>query len=281
VDFDPADSDFDQHWVLVIGYEGETDFYMMDPWHGDIATVNSRYPIAGSDVLEAIFYRPLAVEPEPDPEPDMPKLDMLSFLRGDGRIFEMQHASGGQERNQVQPHPTDANAWYIAKGENEGHWELWRLVKIVVDGEIEEVICLDTDTSPANASDGTERYYKIRKSAGLAPKYRRFMAIGETFRDGGHTVQFYRKDNCQPHAENSGAAENATTIVALHESMTFANGIILANVLEVQENSERQFWCAGYGRVKWVSQWGSSQISEEHGPGQRPDIKREVIGCLG
>jgi hypothetical protein len=158
---------------------------------------------------------------------------------------------------------------------------LGRLVKIVVDGEIEEVICLDTDTSPANASDGTERYYKIRKSAGLAPKYRRFMAIGETFRDGGHTVQFYRKDNCQPHAENSGAAENATTIVALHESMTFANGIILANVLEVQENSERQFWCAGYGRVKWVSQWGSSQISEEHGPGQRPDIKREVIGCLG
>lgn len=214
-------------------------------------------------------------------QPPAEKLDMLQFLRGDGRIFEMQHAGGGQERNQVQPHPTDPNAWYVCKGENEGHWELWRLVTMVVDGEIEEVFCLDTDTSAANASDGTARYYKIRKNDGLAPKYRRFMAVGESFGDSGHVVQFYRKDNCQPHPENSGPAANVTLIVALHEEMEFANGIVLQNVLEVQENSETQFWCAGYGRVKWVSPWGSSQISEEHAPGQRPDIKREVIGCLG
>lgn len=70
VDFNPATSDFDQHWVLVVGYIGDTDFIMADPWHGDIDIVNNRYPIAGSDILEAIFYTPsTATQPPPPGQP--------------------------------------------------------------------------------------------------------------------------------------------------------------------------------------------------------------------
>jgi hypothetical protein len=56
VDFNPGTSQWDQHWVLLIGWYGE-EFYMADPWHGDIALVSSRYNITGSDIIEAIFYR--------------------------------------------------------------------------------------------------------------------------------------------------------------------------------------------------------------------------------
>lgn len=56
VDFNPATPQWEQHWVLLIGYEGET-FWMADPWYGDVEIVNNRYGIAGSDILEAIFYR--------------------------------------------------------------------------------------------------------------------------------------------------------------------------------------------------------------------------------
>jgi len=38
VDFDPSDSDDDQHWLLVYGYEGET-FFAFDPWSGTDITL--------------------------------------------------------------------------------------------------------------------------------------------------------------------------------------------------------------------------------------------------
>lgn len=55
VDFNPLTPQWEQHWVLLIGWFGE-DFWMADPWYGDVEVVNNRYAIAGSDVLEAIFY---------------------------------------------------------------------------------------------------------------------------------------------------------------------------------------------------------------------------------
>lgn len=58
VDFNPKDTDFDQHWVLVCGLAGSGDYYMMDPQHGDYELVSKRYGIAGSDILEALFYSP-------------------------------------------------------------------------------------------------------------------------------------------------------------------------------------------------------------------------------
>lgn len=64
VDFKPATPQWEQHWVLLVGQDGD-DWLMMDPWHGDVVTVASRYGIAGDDILEAIFYRPKDAVPPP------------------------------------------------------------------------------------------------------------------------------------------------------------------------------------------------------------------------
>jgi hypothetical protein len=66
--------------VLIVGYEGDSEFYMMDPWHGDIVTVNSRYGIPGSDILEALFYRPGVVTPPPPPPPPGQTFDLAAYM---------------------------------------------------------------------------------------------------------------------------------------------------------------------------------------------------------
>lgn len=79
VDFNPATGQWEQHWVLLIGWYDE-EFYMADPWHGDITTVNSRYPIPGSDVLQAIFYH----EKEPSGVYTGPEVTYTPVIHGPG-----------------------------------------------------------------------------------------------------------------------------------------------------------------------------------------------------
>jgi hypothetical protein len=55
VDFKPVTSAWEQHWVLLI-QELDGDYLMADPWTGTIGSLSETYGIAGTDVLEAIFY---------------------------------------------------------------------------------------------------------------------------------------------------------------------------------------------------------------------------------
>ena len=57
VDFNPATAQWEQHWVLIVGEAVSGDWLIADPWHGDMIQLSTRYGIAGSDVLEAIFYK--------------------------------------------------------------------------------------------------------------------------------------------------------------------------------------------------------------------------------
>jgi hypothetical protein len=206
----------------------------------------------------------------PPPPPAEPKIDMLAYLRGPhGFQYELRRPDGSQERYQIQWDTANPQVWYIVKGENQGYYERWSFD--------DNYIYLELDTSPAPASDGTQRYYTVKKNGVRSPKYRRWMSVGENFSDGGHVVQFVNKVNCQPHAENSGNATNSTTVVKGPYVETFYNGIILQDVIHCLENVENQYWCKGIGRVKWESPWLTSAISEIHGIGQRPDVKRETI----
>ena len=58
VDFNPATGQWEQHWVLIIGYNAD-DWLIADPWHGDVVLASQRYNITGDDVLEALFYEPV------------------------------------------------------------------------------------------------------------------------------------------------------------------------------------------------------------------------------
>ena len=58
VDFYPQTRDHEQHWVVLIG-RTDDDWWMIDPWTGEIGLVSAHYDIAGSDVLEALFFEPI------------------------------------------------------------------------------------------------------------------------------------------------------------------------------------------------------------------------------
>lgn len=69
VDFNPATPRWEQHWVLLTGYDGD-HFYMNDPWTGKGGVrVNDVYGIVGSDLLECLFYLPPSDVPAPPPPP--------------------------------------------------------------------------------------------------------------------------------------------------------------------------------------------------------------------
>lgn len=262
VDFDPADSDFDQHWVLVIGYAGDTDFWMADPWEGDIEIVNNRYPIAGSDILQAIFYHPIEVQPPTDNT-----IDLVEYMfPQEGRIYEVRHPGGSQERIQ---HQVEGTTQFITKGENQGFFERWEYDS--------KYIYLVRDTSPGPDSV----FYDVAKPDGSrTPWCLRHMAVGQSFNDGGHVVTFKSKETCSPIGDpRSGNSANSSQLLAHYDAYAFSTGILLNDVIAIRGNTETHYFAKGYGRVQWSSPWGQSTISEIHAPGARPDIDREVLPC--
>jgi GH25 family lysozyme M1 (1,4-beta-N-acetylmuramidase) len=275
VDFDAAynwtkthkpalSSDFVSHsfWQFTskangIAFGVSSKYLDVQAFNGNLEQLNALYAKKGGILI--------------DPRPGN-KIDMLQYIRGPhGFQYEMRRPDGAQERYQIQWDAANPQVWYIVKGENQGYYEKWSFD--------DNFIYLEMDTSPVPASDGTQRYYTIKKNGNRSAKYKRWMAVGEVYNDSGHFVQFYNKTNCQPHAENSGGATNVTTFVKGPYTDVFANNIVLPDVIQCKENTESQYWCKGFGRVRWEAAWGVAQISEIHGIGSRPDVKREFIGC--
>lgn len=200
-----------------------------------------------------------------------PIFDMAEFMVGDGRLYEVMHNSGSQARHQTQSILT---RFYHTKGnEIKAEWEeLWLRGNIVYRG---------TDTSPGN-----NQYYTLYEN-GLAgsPWSPRYWRVGDIYERNPYVV-FYRKDNCQIVA--SGFQRSWLRFEGYYPTYTFKSGLRLNNVVELtwllQKNGtpvESYFYARSYGLVGWGSaDRGYSYINEIHAPGQRPDNKREVIGCL-
>jgi murein DD-endopeptidase MepM/ murein hydrolase activator NlpD len=204
-----------------------------------------------------------SIPPPPPPKPSQGKtFDLLDYLRGDSRLFEVRSDNGAQERFQTQ---VEGHRFFIVKNAN---WEeLWADNDYVWRG---------FDTSPDD-----KRYY-IQQEAGKegARWANRRMRIGERFTGFGHHVQFYFKENCHKTEVNSGRATNITTLLAHHASKTW-NGITVNDVIELKGiGEESYFFARGFGLVGWSAPWGSSGINEIHAPGARPDNERLKIPCI-
>jgi hypothetical protein len=201
--------------------------------------------------------------------------DMLPFLLGDWRLYEVQHSQGSQARHQTQ---IAGSLFFHTKGhEIKAEWEeLWATDAYIYRG---------TDTSP-----GHERYYTLR-DPGLygsvwAPRYWR---PGESFYRNP-LVTFYGKQDCA--VVLTGTQASWLRFDAYYPAYTFDSGITLSNVIQLAwhlvdndgglgELIERYFYGDDYGLIGWWSNdRGMSYISEIHDPGQRPDNNREVIACL-
>ncbi len=200
-----------------------------------------------------------------------PTFDMAVFMIGDGRLYEVMHSSGSQARHQTQ---TSTTRFYHTKGnEIRAEWEeLW------VGGNL---IFRGTDTSPGN-----DQYYTLYEN-GLAGSAwsPRYWSVGEIYERNPYVV-FYRKDDCGIVA--SGYQRSWLRFEGYYPTYTFKSGLRLNDVVELTwllqkdgQPIESYFYARSYGLVGWGSaDRGFSYINEIHAPGQRPDNKREAIGCL-
>ncbi len=200
-----------------------------------------------------------------------PPYDMVQFMVGDGRLYEVQHSSGSQARHQTQ---VDGTTFFHTKGnEISAEWEeLWYT---------DETIFRGTDTSP-----GHEMYYTLRDPGqyGSAWAPRRW-DVGALFARNPH-VTFYRKNDCS--VVTGGFQASWLLFEAYYPELTFASGITLQHVVQLAwlpdpagQPIERYFYAMQFGLVGWWSSGqGMSYISEIHEPGQRPDNTRETIPCL-
>jgi hypothetical protein len=196
-------------------------------------------------------------------------VDLLPYLRGDGRMYEVRHPSGATETFQTQ---ADDGIFYQVKN---SQWEEFR-----ADGQW---IMRGWDTSPGPAPDYAERpghlraYHQYEPGADFARWCPRFMSVGQTWKGSGHLVQFYYKSDCAPSAANSGNASNHMTFFARHAAKTW-NGITVQDVIEIGSTGGERFWYArSYGLVAWSSAWGESAICEIHAG--RPALVREALPC--
>ena len=206
-------------------------------------------------------------------KPQEEQIDLLAFVKGDGRQYEVRNSFGGQERFQSQ---TEGLTFYQVKN---SQWEQFFYNN--------DFIYRDIDTSPGNG-----RYYRLTDpdSQKGSRWLRRNMAIGDTYTQR-RKVQFYKKSDGSLSSDNSGEVTDNIKLVAYHPTYKFQTGLEIADVVELHwiENAqdhtpkEKYFYAKGFGMVGWARghedpnspAW--SAVSEIHAPGTRDELSRERV----
>jgi hypothetical protein len=225
------------------------------------------------------FYLPLIYNSQPRPLPTT--LDLTLFMIGDGRLYEVRHQDGSQERIQTQ---IDGGRFFHVKGENDGKWEeLWATAEYIYRG---------TDTSPADDHvTGKEQYYTLRENGQYgSPWVPRYWKVGQIF-ERNPLVSFYNKENCA--YDEGGTQQSWLEFIAYYPTYNFPGpipgGITLTNVIQLAwllapESSpiEYYYYAQYFGLVGWSNNDGKeAYISEIHTPeNPRPPNIREEIPCL-
>lgn len=209
-----------------------------------------------------VVYTPVVLGGTPAP-PAPAGLDMLDYLRGDGRAYMVQHPGGAQEKFR-----TVRDGARFLQVKNSQWEEFWFDDHFIWRG---------VDTSP-----GDDQYYRQFEDGQSGARWcPRRMKVGQSWvSPTQHTVQTYWKVDCRTvdHHRN-GRTTNRLTLRARHAGMTW-NGIAVDDVIEVvSSTNESMFFGRGYGLVAWLSGWGSSAISYLL-PAHEADNQPEH-GCFG
>lgn len=173
-------------------------------------------------------------------------LDLLAYLRGDGRCYMVLHPDGSAEKFRTVVLPQ--SRWLQVKN---NQWEQFWFTP--------DHIWRGVDTSP-----GGGRYYRQFEDGALGARWcPRYMRVGQRWTSPvSHTVQFYDKSDCRPvDVPWNGRATNSLTLVARHPSMTW-NGVAVDDVVELLTHTgESMYFGRGWGLVAWSSAWGSSAVA--------------------
>ena len=218
------------------------------------------------------------------------KFDLLPYLRGDGRLYEMKYIfempNGpltGQQRLQTQ---YEGARFYQTK---DSEWEeLWADDRFIYRG---------TDTSP-----GSGNFYTLMDGERYGTAWTpRQMAVDQTYRRSV-TVINRRKGNCVVNDHLSGRHVTWIRLESIHDKLTLPDvegrpgrGLVVedavvlaayneANGRPTEQPFERYTYAKGYGLVLWegiaTDHKGSAFLVQLHKPGDRPDNVRERIPCL-
>ncbi|MBI5960232.1 MAG: peptidoglycan DD-metalloendopeptidase family protein [Chloroflexi bacterium] len=200
--------------------------------------------------------------------------DMLPFLQGDGRLYELEFnwSGGGRQRVQTQ---TDGGRFFHVK---HSEWEeLWADDRFVFRG---------LDTSPGSGEVYELSENGIHGSAWLP----RQMTVGVMFRRTPLVV-FRRKSDGLEVPNKKFTHVTWIKLEAVHSRFKLSSGIELSDVavLAAYEDAsgkakdkpfERYYYAQKYGLVAWEGDIGHSVLVQEFAPGSQPDNKRELIGWL-
>jgi murein DD-endopeptidase MepM/ murein hydrolase activator NlpD len=211
-------------------------------------------------------------QPVPPTPPN--KIDLLPYLKGDGRLYTVKHADGQQENFQSQT--ATGNVFYLVK--NSQYEQFMYDDNFIYRG-------YDTSAGPAPPyaeRPGKLRYYRQFEQGKQWAKWcPRFMAVGETWTGPGHIVEYFYKDNCEPSTANSGGATNKVTLRARHFNKVW-NGVTISDCVDLftGTTSEGMFFGRGWSLVSWGNQEGGASAVWERLPEGTPSLVREIIPCL-
>jgi hypothetical protein len=200
--------------------------------------------------------------------------DLLPYMRGDGRLYDLAYnwSGGGQQRVQTQ---VEGVRFYHVK---HSEWEeLW---------SDEYYIYRGTDTSPGNG----EVYTLYESGQYGSPWIPRRMSIGVPFRRTPLVI-FRRKSDGTEVPGKKFVHTTWIQLEAVHKRLKLPSGIELENVavLAGMEDVggkpkstpfERYYYAQKYGLVEWEGSLGRSVLVKEYAPGSVPNNVREVISWL-
>ena len=202
--------------------------------------------------------------------------DLLDYLRGDGRLYELVNNLGSAEVAQTQTESN--NVFFHVKN---SQWEeLWGDDVFIYRG---------TDTSPGNG----ELYILSENNHYGSAWVPRYFDVGQVFRRSTNVI-WRRKDNGQSvPSKPTAVAVTYLRFERIYSQLTFQSGIQLQDVVELHallDNGgkpasapwEKYFYARGYGLVAFQDMLGgfTSWIAQKFTPEIMPQRVREQVKWL-
>ncbi len=251
------------------------------PAHSASATVSLSAPVRPGQYRATWRLRNPAGKPFGDQLPlsvevvQVDTYDMLAYMRGDGRLYDVRYTwqGGGTRRQQTQVDSNSDRQFYNVR--NAGEWDTFY--------SDDEYIYLSARSA---APQGIYSTYNegSRDGSAWAPRY---MAL-HTFFHRNPIVTVMRTGSCS--VINRYVQRSWIRLEAIHQTLKLPGGVTLNDVAELavfadaggrpaETADERHLFARNYGPVAWQGKVGTMYMVGEPAAGSAPDIRREPAGC--
>lgn len=250
----------------VLGRAGSTGRSTAPHLHLTLRHQGQGTPGYGGDILD----------PTPFVEPFVPawpgevlRYDLLDYIMGDGRAYELFYTWGGGGTHPIQTQLHNGR-FYAVKG----------------GGQFEEFWATDTQIMRGmDTSEDWDKFYVFYTPTSSGLRYGaqwtlRHMAVGQEIPMEPY-IKHYWQGDCSLRLE--GHPRWQIRLNAVHDQKTFPSGITLSDVAEIEwRENEIYFFAKGYGLVMWDGTrsvfGGQSYISGMLPAGTR--LERKMPGCF-